>query len=504
MEFLKKCFSKRISLYIILIFVFVFIFSSLIPMGGDDFGNYLKGGLSFAEKIDLSILYYNIFEGRFFSRIFDLILVPNELLLVFVKAISITLIFYLMCRILNASQKYYPLILMAILFVDYQVFGQVYVWRTGFVTYFIPMVFLIFLIFVRKNCIFDLDVKIEWWNYLLFPLALIFSMFVENVAVGIIMVCILELLLYFLKYRKIDIPILLCLIFSVIGFCFMYFSSGTTLRAASEDAFSSLNFFDKILFNVSNFVNYIFIKNSFLLFLFIVVMSIIVIRKVKNNLLRILLLLFIILPAFITSILNVFAPFGFLPDVLLKILNCKNIFIEIYWILFTILFLILVTYYFKFDKAIWFFLIIAFSNAMAMMISPIWGGRTICLTSYMLFMALILMILKFDLKIFDIKKFRVFMNFICFGFMVLFCIYSIYIYNLNNDRVKYINYQLENDSKEFEIIILPGYYTWNLNTWGSDGDFAYSFKEFYGINKEAKLIYVNNKNTKVDVDKLKG
>ena len=87
--------------------------------------------------------------------------------------------------------------------------------------------------------------------------------------------------------------------------------------------------------------------------------------------------------------------------------------------------------------------------------------------------------------------------------MILFTIYSIYIYNLNIDRNKYINYQLENRANEIEVIILPGYYTWNLNTWGSDGDFAYSFKDAYGIDRDMELIYVSKNDTAVDVDKIK-
>lgn len=61
---------------------------------------------------------------------------------------------------------------------------------------------------------------------------------------------------------------------------------------------------------------------------------------------------------------------------------------------------------------------------------------------------------------------------------------------------------MDNDAKEYEIIILPTYYTWNLNTWGSDGTFAYNFKTAYGIDKEAPLVYVSRKNVNINLDDL--
>ena len=87
--------------------------------------------------------------------------------------------------------------------------------------------------------------------------------------------------------------------------------------------------------------------------------------------------------------------------------------------------------------------------------------------------------------------------------MIAFTVYSFYIYNLNIDRNKYINYQLENRATEIEVIILPSYYTWNLNTWGSDGDFAFNFKAAYGIDKDMELIYVSKDEASVDVDEIK-
>lgn len=498
-----KILKNKANIYVILIFAFTLIFSLLIPMGGDDWGNYLRKGASFTEIISTAKSFYVTFEGRFFSRVFDFLLVPNGLLLAIIKSCLMALLFYLMYKIFNVKDKYLPFILMGILFVDFETFAQVYVWRTGCVTYLFPMVYAFILIFIRRKNIFGDDCKTEWWSYLFIPLTFVFSMFTENTALAIIFVCLLNIIYYFVKYKKIDIAMLLCLISAIIGFCLMYFSPGTQNRAGENDAFMSLSFIGKILYNVPNLINYTFIKNSFITILLMILMSIIVWKNFNNGVLKYLTLGFILIPAGLTCIIYLFSVFVVLPNVVLKVLNTHNIFVDIYWILFIVLFIILLFKYLKIDKKILYFLILALITGGAMMMSPIWGGRTACITTFMLFMVIGLCFKKNDLFIFDNKGLFVCANALCFAFMFLFTLYSIYIYDLNVDRNKYINYQLENDAKDIEVIILPGYYTWNLNTWGSDGDFAYSFKDAYGIDREMELVYVSKDDTSVDVNKIK-
>lgn len=497
-----RLFKNKIWIYVFGLFVFTLIFSLFIPMGGDDWGNYLQKGLSFLDIINKAKHFYLIWEGRFFSRICLALLVPHEVIWAFVNASVMSLLFYFMYKILGIKEHYLPLLLMCILFVDFETYAQVYVWRTGNITYLIPMVYAFVLIFIRRQNLLDVDTKIHKYDYLLLPFTFIFSVFVENVTIGIIFICLLNVIVYYLKSKKIDVPMLLNLIVAIIGFCIMYFSPGTQFRANFEGEFNSLSILEKIIYNIPNLINYTFIKNSFLTFLFVLVMSIITKRNIKNKLLQVLLLFFIIIPAGLTLFVNVLAYFFTLPDLLLKVLNYKNVFIDIYWIIFIFVFLFLIIYYLKANKAIVYFIILAVVSNGAMMFSPVWGGRTACFTTFMLYMALVFIILKLDLQIFNNKKIIMFMRGICLQFMIVFMLYSVYIHDLNIDRNKYINYQIENNAKEYEIIILPGYYTWNLNTWGSDGDFAYNFKAAYGINKEAPLIYVFRDDVKINIDKL--
>lgn len=195
-------FKNKICLYVIGLFVFTLLFSLLIPMGGDDWGNYLRKGASFAEILSAAKSFYMTFEGRFFSRIFDFLLVPNGLLFAIIKSILFSLLFYLIYKIVNVNEKYLPFILMGILFVDFETFAQVYVWRTGCVTYLFPMVYAFILIFIRRKNIFEDDCETKWWSYLFIPLTFVFSMFTENTAIAIIFVCLLNVIYYFVKYKK--------------------------------------------------------------------------------------------------------------------------------------------------------------------------------------------------------------------------------------------------------------------------------------------------------------
>ena len=68
---MMRILKNKVNIYIVLIFVFTLIFSLLIPMGGDDWGNYLRKGASFSNIISTAQSFYMTFEGRFFSRIFD-------------------------------------------------------------------------------------------------------------------------------------------------------------------------------------------------------------------------------------------------------------------------------------------------------------------------------------------------------------------------------------------------------------------------------------------------
>ena len=157
-SFVKK--GKDIKFYCALVFIFFLILGFLVPYTGDDWNNILYDG-KISTMIKIAVDSYNSFEGRFFSRVFDLVFVYYKPIWVIVNACGMTFLYYFINKMVNSKKKSFFLvfILESLLLVDEETFSQVYVWITGNTTYFIPMIFLIFLIYINRNIFNDSDIK---------------------------------------------------------------------------------------------------------------------------------------------------------------------------------------------------------------------------------------------------------------------------------------------------------------------------------------------------------
>ena len=502
---LKKVMANKTLLYSIILFLFVFLFSLLIPLGGDDWGNYLRKENTIGEIFEIAKNFYFSFEGRFFSRLAVSTIIPHPIIWAILNGFMVSILFYMIAKILNLKHNNYLLLLMAILlFVDAQTYAQIYVWKTGNVTYLIPTVFAVFLIYKRKFLFTNEEVKVSKTDYLLVPFSLIFSMFVENVAVTIVFICLLNTILYYIKTKKIDKAMLLNFVSSVIGLMLMILSPGTKARLSTTGDFADFSLFEKIIYNFPNLINYTFIKNSFLIVLMSILVIYIIYKFIHSKKIKLLLALFMTVVPLITVVVNFTNNFHItLPHILMIFIDSSRWYICLFWVIFAIAFLILV---FKYTEKLnkynfLYFLVLAMISNGSMLISPLWGGRTAYITSLMLCICMLILIMY--LNILQSKKINIIEKILVFGFIIIFSIYSVYIFNLNNNRNKYINYQIQHNVKEYEIIILPGYWMWNLNTWGSDGYFALAFKKTYGIPKDAELIYVKKNEARINVNKLK-
>lgn len=490
--------QRRFNIVIIVLVALLFVFLGIcIPYGGDDWGNYLFKNSSLSEILSNAVKFYMTYEGRFFSRIFDTLLVPHSIIHMIINvSLVICLIYFMYNSFENKNRSFFlHVIILMILCVDRETFSQVYVWKTGNITYFIPMVYAFYLIFLGWKFQLSDNSNYKKWYYLLIPLTIIFSMFVENVSVVIIFVCIFNIILYYLKYRKINKLFVCLLISSVIGFLCMMFSPGTAVRVELEN--KDISMFEMFISNIPNLIKYTFIHNAFLLILLVIVSFILIKKVIKNKCLKILSIIYMnVIPAFyflIYLISNFYQNHYFS-----LILDETNIFVCIYWIIFTVLFVFLLVCS-KQKINVYYFLLLAVISAGVMMFSEVWGGRTACITTFMLYM-MILSIISNNFDDFCVIDNKVIENIllIIFGLIFIFFIwYSLYVKTTNDKRNKYIDYQISHKAKEYEIIILNDFYAWNLNAWGSDGFFAINFKISNGIPEDAKLNFVPLDQTKV-------
>ncbi len=491
---LKKMKNKDLSKYLLVFLIFLII-GLLTPLTGDDWNNVLHNN-TLSGIIEIAKNNYLTFEGRFFSRIFDLIFCSHKYIWAFINAIGMTFIYYCILNFTKGKhEKIMPIIVLAaLLLIDEQTFSQIYVWITGNCTYFMPVVFIFFIIWFKRDTLKVVNIKYnKIWYFLLPILSFIFSMFVEPASVGIISVYILIIIYEFVKNKKVDILLSVSTMFSSIGFLLMLNSPGTKARALEMADFNKLNILEKVIDTLPRQINYVFIKNSFLIALFSIVLFILIYKKIKTKMKWPLIIYMIIVP-FLTSfsnMINTISPYY--PRLIKVFLDNNNIFIIIYWISFLIISILLIYKLVRKDRIkILFFFLVAILNIMAMSISPIGGGRTTFFPTILLYICVFIIMNDIDIKIFENKIFLMFSKiFITFIVMIFILMYSYFAY-LDVLREKCIKQQLKGERKTIDVVMLPGKYLWNPNPWVDWH--AYTFKLVYNIDTNYELHIVNKNN----------
>ncbi len=488
--------NKNILIATLLVFIFFLIIGILVPYTGDDWNNLIGHNGNLIVMLKNTIENYNTFEGRFFSRLAVFILNYYKPLWIVINALGMAFLYYFICKIAKVKKMFFLLLIIdSLLLIDKETFSQIYVWITGNVTYFIPFIFIIFIIYMYREIFEDSQFK---KNYniisivIMSILSFIFSMFVENVSVGIITTYLLIIIYSYLKTKKLDYRLLFPLIFSILGLFFMLNSPGTSRRIDDMGDFSNLSLFSKLLITFPRQINYVFIKNSFLVFLLVFISNYII----KNNfkgLKKYLLILYMSIIPIITLLINEFHNlYAKYQNSLYFLLDYNRWYIVLYWVSFLIIFIYLIIKYHKNSqlKLLFFFLIALINNA-AMLISPLAGGRTSFLSTIMLYICVIIILNDLDIKIFNNKKFIKFNLFVCILISLVFLSYYIFFNYLYNKRTDYINEQLKQQKKEIDVPILPEFYVWNANAW--DSWHLITFKRYYHIpdDVDVNLIHKN-------------
>ena len=154
-------------IYLGIVFIFFLLVGILIPYTGDDWNNLLFNG-SLKSIIKISVNNYNSFEGRFFSRLFDLIFNYYKPIWIIINAFGMTFLYYFINKMVNVRKLSFlsALIIESLLLVDEETFSQVYVWITGNTTYFIPMIFLVFIIYINRQIFDNKKTAISYKKYI--------------------------------------------------------------------------------------------------------------------------------------------------------------------------------------------------------------------------------------------------------------------------------------------------------------------------------------------------
>lgn len=471
---------KKYIKYIV-VFLFFTVMFFLSPIAGDDWSNYLVGSEGIRHSLGVALGMYFDWEGRIVSRVLINILTYHKWLWNIVNALVVTVIIYMGMKFIGKKPKkiMFPLMCLVILGMNLFTFSQVMTWLAGNITYlFVVPVVLWYFYYVLNND------KYNKWFVVIFSLINLFGcMFVENMAVVLVGGNVLLLIYKYIKNKKIDKRLILYLGMSIVGTLSMLLSPGTRYRNSIENLeFNKLNIFEKIVFNIPNFVYYTFIVNSFMLVLMSFSNYFIIRDKVKNKWVKYLLIVFMLSISVLTICIYPVSLFG---DInLLGIINQNNILVILYWLMYLGISFILLIIYDKKDLSTVFLFLVGLISNVAMLISPTWGFRTSFFT-YLMFSIVSLKVINNYIKDRNINTYLV--NgcmVLMFGFYLVFYI-NIYRCQLNVEK------QVKASEDVLYIDSFSRFAGCDINP--RDEYHIEKFKEYYGIDESKLIVLVDDK-----------
>lgn len=491
----KACFI--IALILLLAF---YVINVLIPIGGDDWTGNNLGTNNLVTITKLAIERYKIQEGRIASRFFVAFFQNTVWLWNFFGAIMIAVIYYAVCKITGTiNKKVMPFIIaLCMIFLKSEIFTQCYLWIGGACTYTVPL-FFILIYFMIINKVWNNDFKLSKFKITLCVIFnILASMMAEGTSAALVFANFLLIVYSYIKNKKIDKKYLIFFLISLCGFMVMMLSPGVRNRLHTDESqFETFSVFEKIKYNLPNLVSHTYIENNVLLIILTVAMLSIVIKHRKEIYVKIITGIFLVIPA-LTVFLNLISllkekssKVRFLLKYLGGIIDGNNIFVQIYWLLFTILLVYLIVKYVKDKYKALFFLFVGLSNNMALMLSPISGQRTALITVIMMYMVAVILLneIKFSDKFINISGILAKVTFI--ASIILLLVIYINVHRMQLDRDKVIAESIKENPSQVTLLLYPEKVLNNLNAWREMHQAE--FKKYYGLNQDVSIKRVRTK-----------
>lgn len=488
----KTIFKNVIFLNTVLIFLTFLFISFFVPLTGDDWTNALFKTNNIFDAIKIAYDKYFIHEGRFMSRVFVIIFTNTKWLWNIFNAIMIATVYNISMKLIKPKNINLCSLIFAfsMLFIETTMFTQSYLWVTGNITYFLPMFLYIVYIFLVKK-VYDNDFNFTKGTFIIsITLNLLIPTMVEHISISLVCSNILLLLYVYVKTKKINKLFLINSIISIIGFLIIYLSPGALLRAKEMD-FYSYSLFEKIFVNIPNFVNFTYVSNTMFLTLIVMLLILFINRHVKGIKKILFILIITILPILniMANILTLISIYSSKASKILNLIsfttNYSNVYIIIFWCFITLMLFIINILYTKKHKnyKALFFFITGFLANFAMLLSPIWGGRTALFTLIMLSINILILIDSYSLK--QIKKINKLLFVILIFYIIVLLILYNSVYRQQIVRENSIKEQIQNNETLIIIERFPENILWNSNAWNEIHE--KSFKSYYDIGKEVEI-----------------
>lgn len=463
----------------LLIFIFCLIIFCLSPISGDDWGNFLVGREGIRRSLGVALGMYFDWEGRIVSRVFINILTYHKWLWNIVNAFLISLFVFIVEKFMTKKKRFiFPLIILIIFGMNPYTFSEVITWLAGNMTYFfiVPVILFYFYYLINND-------KYNKWFVFIFSLINLFgTMFVENMALVLVIGNILLIIYKYIKHKKIDKRLILYLILSVSSTLVMLLSPGTRYRNSIENIqFNKLGFFEKIVYNIPNFIYYTFCINSYMLILMSLSNYLLIKENIKNKKLKYFLIIFMLVVPLLTI-----GGYIFNNTKLAFLIDSKNIILIIYWLLYLGCSFVLIYIDERKDVKLSVLFLIGLVSNVVMLISPTWGFRTSFFT-YVVFSVVSLIVIDKYLKDNKYGKFG------CYCLLIFSClfylVFYINIYRCQINLEKSIERQLSENKDIIYIEKFPSFANCNINP--GDSFHISKFKLYYDIPDDKEIILVD-------------
>ena len=479
----------------LLVFGIFYFMTSKTPLAGDDWGYALNGMKQ--NPLKSAWEFYFSWSGRVFSELWGFVVAPRKWLWNILNPLLFALIYLSVFKLAARKEKggliSALLILTMMLNVNADIRMQTYTWIMG-TTYVIPLAFsLIYFSFVFED-FKKLDempvIKKVIGSLLCFYIGLT----MENIAAVMILAEIFMFLYKYFTEKKISGYLILSLALSTLSFIIMRSSPGSAFRLERDHAaFNALPLLEKFCINMPYFINYSFLLNKFTVFFFIVSLAgLVFFNRKKSMKYKMMMLVYLGVCVVILFILNISSVLHM--DSLSVLVDAQRVTVWLYWILFVIIAFVIVFQNVEDNSDKWriiFFITLAGCSNMVMLVSPIFGARSALYFVYFIIAASVLLLQEW---VREAGKMICVLAVIMLALSVLRIREYYYKYTLvdkvQTEREQLIEYYRNHwEDKEIYIPRMPIFSIHSADIEEGDDYHFETFKEYYGLNPEAKVYF---------------
>ncbi|MBQ0125258.1 MAG: hypothetical protein KBS59_02920 [Clostridiales bacterium] len=237
----------------------------IVPFGDDYYYmTFLRGGIG--NFINLNVTHYLEVNGRAIVHLIDEIILADASLWCFraLETAVLAATVYLFALVISrgdAKSREFKISLCAacvlISVLDVQMMNETVYWATGAMNYVLPIP--VMLLYYRVYQKISRGERLPRPSFLL---AFLSCAMIEQCAFASLMITALIVYTFVLNKKKPDARLILCVLFSILGFAFLFLARGNSVRKTYYPEFFEMNLYERIKFNVKPLLSLIFAKNG--------------------------------------------------------------------------------------------------------------------------------------------------------------------------------------------------------------------------------------------------